>query len=665
MEKTMLNRRDFLKVLGASGTSLLIGIYLGGCDQVETPYGPVETKEPSIPEIDLPEGTLEADIYLKIDSDGVVTVTAFRSEMGQGVRTAIAMILAEELDADWDLVVIEQAPADSAYGNQVTGGSASIRKSYFDLRVAGAKVRQLLLNTAAAVWEVDPQDCSTEPGFVVHPDSAQKLSYGALAGSAAGQRLPDLGEFTLKQGADFRIIGTDIHTWDAPDYITGKAAYGMDVKIPGMLYAAIARSPVFDGSIANFDGSTALDVPGVKAVQVIDNWIAVVAENTWAAIKGRDSLEVNWQGGNTDLNSETIRNELLAGAPQPGSAENGRIDAIYDFPYQAHVPMEPMNCTADVKGDTCEVWAPTQSAQDVQGAVKSALGLPRDAVTVHIPLMGGGFGRRLESDYAVEAAKLSQAIEAPVQVVWTRADDVQHDFYHPMTVLYASGDPAEAQRPNVQSYKGDSYIPTGAWRSVGNHPEAYATQCFIDEMAAAGGVDPLQLRKDIYSGRSLAVIELAAEKAGWNDPLPDGWGRGIAYHATFKVTPVAMVAEVEVQDGRVRVQRVVCAVDCGPAINPDNIAAQMEGGIAFGLTAALKAGVTVENGAIKESNFHDCPILQIDEMPQVEVHIIEGGTDPTGIGEMGVPPIAPAVANAVFDATGVRVRQLPIKVNTN
>jgi isoquinoline 1-oxidoreductase beta subunit len=661
MKTKSIHRRDFLKILGTAGASLLLGIYLEGCDQTGDGVSGADPTQTPVPEIDLPGGTLEPNIYLRIDGDGMITVTAFRSEMGQGVRTAIAMILAEELDANWDYIRIEQAPADRRYGNQVTGGSASISSSYFDLRMAGAAIRQMLVNAAAVVWDVDPKDLTTTPGYVLHPNGEQNLSYGQLAGTAAELKLPGLGEYALKKDVEFRIIGTNIHHWDAADIITGKAVYGFDVKLPGMLYAALARSPVFDGSIASYDDSKTMMTTGVKSVHEFDNKLAVVAESTWAAIKGRDALVVSWEGGKSDLSSDSIRETLAGRAPQPGSAKEGFLEAFYEFPYQAHVPMEPMNCTADVKAETCEVWAPTQSAQDVHQAVQVALKFSRDNVTVHVPLMGGGFGRRLQTDYAVEAAKVSQAVGAPVQVVWTRADDIQHDFYHPMSFFYASGDPQAGRQPTTKNIDGSSFIPTGAWRSVGNHPDAYIRECFIDELAEARDMDPLDFRREIYNSRALAVVELAAEKSDWGSTLPDSWGRGMAYHATFGVTHVAMVVEIEVTAGVVRVQRVVCAVDCGLAINPDNIAAQMEGGIAFGLTAALKGGVTLEGGRILESNFHDSPILRLDEMPKVEVYHIQGTDKPSGIGEMGVPPVAPAVANAVFNATGVRVRHLPIK----
>ena len=663
MYEKKLNRRDFLKVIGTAGASLVIGIYLNGCDQTSTPEileGSPRPEGDSSPQA-LPQGTLQPDIYLKLDADGILTVTAFRSEMGQGIRTALAMLIADELDLPWEQVRIEQAPADSVYGNQVTGGSASISSSHSIVRLAGAAARQMLVAAAAQVWAVNPDECHTTAGFVIHPDGQQQLAYGDLAGLAAGQEIPKRGQATLKFANEFRLIGTGIHHWDAPTIVTGKAIYGIDVKLPGMLYAALARCPVFGGSVASFDGSAALAVPGVKGVQTLGDRIAVIAENTWAAIKGRQALIIEWDPGkNADLNSAAIFEEFAGRAPQLGSAAGGEIEAIYEMPFEAHMTMEPMNCTAYVHDNLCEVWAPTQSPQDVQRAVARETGISQKDVTVHVTLAGGGFGRRLQTDYSEEAALLSQAAGAPVQVIWTREDDVQHDFYHPASYHYASGDPGNPKKRTIRSFD-NTKIPTGAWRSVGEFTAAYPRECFIDETALAAGVDPLVLRRTLYSGRALAVIELAAEKAGWGEPLPQGWGRGMAYHATFGVTHVAMVAEVEVGAGQVRVHRVVVAVDCGQVINPDNVAAQMEGGVAFGLTAALKAEITLENGRVQQSNFHDCPVLRMSEMPRVEVYTIEGSAQPSGIGEMGVPPVAPAIANAVFAASGKRVRHIPIR----
>jgi CO/xanthine dehydrogenase Mo-binding subunit len=669
MSDNRINRRDFLKVLGTAGASLVIGVYLNGCDTAETPETGLtpQTSEDVIdpgrlpPVLDLPEGTLEPDIYLKIDSKGILTVTAFRSEMGQGIRTAIAMMVADELDMPWESVEIEQAPADPAYGDQVTGGSASISTSNLKVRLAGASARLMLVKAAARLWEVNHDACTTQAGFVIHPDGEQQLSYGELAGIASQQELPKSGEAPIKSAQEFNLIGTGVHHWDAPDIVTGKAKYGFDIKLPGMLYAAIARPPVFGGRLGSFEASAAEAITGVRQVFQLGQKVVVVAESTWAAIKGRDALEITWDDGeNANLNSASIRDSLAKKVPQPGSAADGEIEAIYEMPFEAHMTMEPMNCTVHVHDGTCEVWAPTQNPQSVKRAVQSAVKMGRDDVVVNVTLMGGGFGRRLQADYADEAARISLETGAPVQVVWTRVDDLQHDYYHPASYHYASADPASPKRRTMRSLN-STQIPTGAWRSVGEFTTAYPRECFIDELAHAAGRDPFELRQELYNGRALGVIELAAEKAGWGEPLPEGWGRGMGYHATFGVTHVAMVAEVEVVGGDVRVHRVVVAVDPGQVINPDNVAAQMEGGIVFGLTAALKAQVTIEDGRVQQSNFHDCPVLAFDEMPLVEVYTIEGTSTANGIGEMGVPPVAPAIANAVFDATGIRVRHIPIR----
>jgi isoquinoline 1-oxidoreductase beta subunit len=657
MTSSQLSRREFLKMLGTTGTSLLFGIYLSGCDQALSSEQPDRT--PVTPS--LPAGVVDPNLYLEIDNFGKTTITAFLSEMGQGIRTAIAMIIAEELDADWDSIEIKQAPASGSYGNQVAAGSRSVSHVFVNMRLVGALVRQLLINAAASKWEIDPEGCTTDSGTILHPNGKDTFSYGDVIEIASGLALPGQGEFSLKEEQDFRIIGSDKHHLDAPKIVTGTAKYGIDTKQPDMVYAALARCPFPYGTLASYDDSKALTVTGVQSVVAIDNWVAVVAANTWAAFKGRDALEVNWEGGDTEISSASIRAALAERAPAPGSAEDGQMDAVYEFPFQAHLTMEPMNCTAHVHGDTCEIWAPTQSPQNVQRMVQGALHLSPGAVTVNVTLLGGGFGRRLETDFAIEAAKVSQALELPVQVVWTRADDIQHDYYHPLHYIYVRGDIEGISKPIVSQYEGKGVIQTGDWRAIDHHPEAYARQSFIDEIAWEQGIDPLEFRRELYSGRSLDVIELAASKAGWGSSLPDGWGRGMAYQDTWG-THVAMVAEVEITSSAIRVCKVICAVDCGIAVNPDTIAAQIEGSIAFGLTAALKGGVTVEGGRILESNFDDCPILQINEMPLVEVYLIPSNLPPTGVGEVGVPPIAPAVANAVFNATGIRVRHLPITV---
>jgi len=658
--KFQLSRRDFLKLTGSTGAGLVLAVFLDACAPASsTPEIALVTPTDTTP-TPRPPFDWEPDIYLKLDNQGILTVTAFRSEMGQGIRTALAMLVADELDVDWSAVRIVQATADSRFGDQVTGGSVSIKNYYTVIRKAGAVARQMLVEAAAQVWGVEADRCQIEAGYVIHPDDGGNLAFGDLVEIAASLDMPRDAPF--KDKSQLRLIGKGIGHWDAPNIVTGKAIYGFDVRLPDMLFAVIARCPVFDGRFDSYDEAAALAVPGVRQVVELSKSIAVVAENSWAAIRGRNALDVSWdEGSRADLSSEAMRLEAVNSFPKTGTAGEDSIDALYEMPYEAHATMEPMNCTVYVHDGICEVWAPTQNPQEVQRAVAAALRTQPDKVTVHVPLIGGGFGRRLEADYAFEAAQVAQAIQAPAQVFWTRDDDIQHDYYHEMSVHYVSGSLSNVKIPRLRT-RGGSGVPTGAWRSVGEFTEAYPTQSFIDEIAAATQRDPLDLRLELYDNRAAAVIQLAAEKAGWGEPLPAGWGRGLAYQATFGVTHVAQVAEVSVdEDGNVRVHRVVCAVDCGAVVNPDNVAAQMEGGIVFGLTAALKASITIENGRVQQSNFHDYPILQMNEIPVVEVHIIESDNPPTGIGEMGVPPIAPAVANAVYAATGIRVRHIPIR----
>lgn len=654
-----MNRRDFIKLVGAAGGALVLAVYLDACtpEATATPTAVLSTAT-GTPE-PRPPYEWAPNIYLKIDQDGILTVTAFRSEMGQGIRTATAMLVAEEADVAWDSVRIEQAPADSHYGDQQTGGSVSVSTYYYPLLVAGAAAREMLVQAAAQTWDVKAEDCKTEPGYVIHPDGATKLSYGELVQTASTLEVPEKPK--RKEESEYKIVKTGLGHWDAPQIVTGKAVYGLDVRVPEMLFAAIARCPFFGHGYTSYDDTDAKAITGVKQVVPLKDKIAVVAENSWAAIQGRNALKVIWEEPDVKLDSQQMMTSAVDRIKRV--TNSGTLDAVYEIPYEAHATMEPMNCTAYVHDGVCEVWAPTQNPQDVLRTVAMTVDVPQDQVTVHVPLIGGGFGRRLQTDYAVEAAQVSQAVDAPVQVLWTRDDDLQHDFYHPMAVQHAFVSLEKPKTPAIQVTNGSS-VPTGAWRSVDEFDKAYGEQCFLDEMALALNLDPLEMRRQVYQNndRALGVINLAAEKSGWGQPMPEGQGRGIGYFATFGVTHVADVAEVAVgEDGRLYVKRVVCAVDCGKTVNPDNVIAQMQSGIAFGLTAALKAQVTLKDGRVQESNFHDYPLLRMDEMPQVEVYVVESDQLPTGIGEMGVPPVAPALANAVYAATGKRVRHIPIR----
>lgn len=663
-----LTRRQFLK--SSLGASLLLSFHLAGCQN-------------SISSSLQQSNSFQPNVFLRIDLDNTITITVPRSEMGQGVRTALPMIVVEELDGDWSTVRIEQAPAGQEYGDQFTGGSTSISAFWQPLRKAGALTRAILVAAAAQQWGVEPSTCTTEKGTVIHKASSQRLTYGQLIERAAQIPVPNETNLTLKDPQNFHILGTPISRIDDPQLVDGSAIFGLDVKVPNMLYAAIARSPVFGGRLVNFEEASAKVIEGVREVVQIENTVAVVAENTWAAIQGRQALKVIWdEGPNADVNSEAIRQNILAQLPatiaKAGSDSpiqaNGKLEALYEVPYLAHATMEPMNCVADVRFGHCEVWAPTQHPQAAQWIqnlplerrairfLSQKLGLPADIVKVNVPLMGGGFGRRLEVDYISEAIQVSQAVGTPTQVVWTREDDIQHDYYHPLSYHYLSTslDPlAEIQQ---QTYSGPADFQVGSWRSVANFTQAFVQECFIDELAVALDRDPFELRLErVKDARQKAVLELAASKGNWGSALPTGWGRGIASYATWGVSPTAEVVELSVaEDGTIRVQRVVCAIDCGIVINPDMVTAQVEGGIVYALSAALKHKITLKNGRVKQSNFHDYPILRFDEMPTIEVHIMPSQEPPTGVGEMSGPPLTAALANAVFAATGKRIRHIPI-----
>jgi isoquinoline 1-oxidoreductase subunit beta len=660
--------------------------------------------------------------WLRIDADGLVTIVNSVPEMGQGTSTAMVMIVADELDADLARVRVEQAPADPArYANPVTGaqsygGSRGIRDHLEMWRKAGAAAREMLKQAAAQEWGEPVESVETELGAVVHTPTGRRLSYGRLVEKA--RQLPVPQNPTLKTPEQFRYIGKDVERLDIPAKVSGQAVFGLDVQVPGMLVATIQKCPVFGGTVRSFDASLANAVRGVRHVVQVSSGVAVVADTFWAARKGRQALRVTWnEGPLAQLTSAQISREYASLARQPGrvarsegdvakalAAAGRTLEAVYQVPYLHHATMEPMNCTAHVTADACTVWAPTQNPGGSQAIAAKLTALPVEQVSVHTTLLGGGFGRRGEVDFVIDAVETSKAVGAPVKVVWTREDDMQHGFYRPATynVLRAalderglpsawfhrivgpgivaqkgSGPPGTIDRTAVEGARNIPYdipnlqvewvekdpgVPVGFWRSVGASQNAYVVEGFVDELAGAAGRDPVEYRLALLgqSPRLAGVLELAARQAAWGTPLPPGRARGVAVAASYE-SYAAEVAEVSLApDGAVRVHRVVCAIDCGFAVDPDQVRAQMEGSVVYGLTAALHGRITIERGRVVQSNFGDYPMLRIGEMPRVEVHILESGEKPGGIGQPGVPPLAPAVCNALFALTGKRIRELPI-----
>ncbi len=696
-----ISRRDFLKVSAFTGASLVIGFYLPGYPKAF--HSSVVSGTPiPLPATVLTDESFAPNAWLRIDPDNMLTIWVAKSEMGQGVQTALPMLVAEELEADWSTIRVEQAPADRTYGDQITWGSSSVSSSFASLRLAGATARTLLIAAAAQTWDVEPPTCYAENGRVIHEASGRQLTYGALAATAATLDKSLAKEVRLKDAKDFRLIGTRVPRLDTPEIVDGSAIFGLDVRRPEMLYTVMARCPVFEGKLASFEATKAEQVAGVRHVVQVGEAVAVVADNTWAALQGRAALEITWdEGSAAQLSSEEIQQTLKTRVEermsqdkvQPLAGVAKTLEAVYELPYLAHATMEPMNCTANVRADYCEVWAPTQDPQGAKAVAARASGLPADKVVLHVTRLGGGFGRRAYTDYVAEAVQVSKAVSAPVQVVWSREDDIQHDLYRPNSYHHLHADLDDAGQllrwrhylaaPSVgndttsgawlpytlpeQRARGTAAtfaVPVGVWRSVDYSHNLFVIESFLDEVASVSGVDPYELRRRLVEPPRLkAVLELAANKADWSTPMPTGWGRGIAACAyQFTDTYVAQVAEVSVSaEGAVRVHRVVCAFDCGTIINPDIVEAQIEGSIVYGLTAALKGEITLANGRVQQSNFHDYALLRLDEMPIIEIHLIPSTEPPTGVGEPAVPPIAPAVANAIFAATGKRIRHLPIR----
>lgn len=704
---TSIPRRKFLQTTAVATAGLIIGFRL-----------PLEGET---------SDEFKPNAFLRIAPDGKVRVIVGKAEMGQGVYTAIAMLLAEELDADWSKISVESAPVapeynHTAFGIQMTGGSTSTWSSYDQMRKAGAAARAMLVAAAAQSWQVEPASCRTEPSVVIHDVSKRRLSYGELANAAAQLTPPK--EVTLKDPKDFRILGKPTRRLDTPAKANGSAVFGIDVRFPGLLTAVIARPPVFGAKVRNVNSEKAQAIAGVKGVFPVPSGVAVVADGFWPAKRGRDALQIEWdEGPLADLTSANLSAQYAELARKPGLVARNegdaaaalasaakKVEAEYEVPYLAHATMEPLNCVVDLRADHCEIWTGTQFQTVDRAAAASAAGLKPEQVEIHTTFLGGGFGRRANpaSDFVIEAVQVAKAAKAPVKVVWTREDDTRGGYYRPAffdrisagldavnnpvawthtivgqsiiagtmfesmmvtdgidhaSVEGASDLPYAIPSVRVELHSPKLGIPVLWWRSVGHSHTAFVVESFFDEVAHAAGKDPVEMRRALLAKhpRHLGVLNLAAEKAGWGKPLSAGRGRGIAVHESFG-SYLAEIAEVSVsRDGVPRVHRVVCAIDCGPIVNPDTIKAQMESGIIFGLTAALYGEITFDKGRVQQRNFHDYRMLRIHEAPEIEVHIVPSTEKQGGVGEPGVAPIAAAVGNAIFAATGKRVRRLPIR----
>ncbi len=707
-EKTP-SRRSLLKGGLAGGFVLAFDLPVRAVNEPEQPP-------------DSTNGQFAPNAFIRIDHSGKTTLVMPQVEMGQGVYTALAMIIAEELDADFTQVALEHAPpSDKLYGNpafgiQATGNSNSIRAFWKPLRIAGAAARAMLIQAAAQQWQVDPASCSASRGKVTHTASGRTLAYGELADAASDVPAPP--NPPLKDPKDFALIGKPLKRLDTPGKTAGKVVYGIDAMLPGMKFATLAMSPVFGGKVGHVDESAIKSIPGVRQVVVLDDLVAVIGDHMWAAKKGLDALVISWsEGANAQVNSSDIWEDLRAASKKSGAvakaigdiakglAQGEKWEAEYELPLLAHATMEPMNCTVHLTPGACEIWTGTQVMARVQAAAAAAAGLPVDKVTVHNHLIGGGFGRRLETDMVASAVRIAQHVDGPVKVVWTREEDVQHDIYRPayrdvisaslsngkivawkyrvtgssimarwFPAGFANGVDIDAvdsaidmpyDIPNLQvEYvrAEPPAVPTGFWRGVGPNNNIFAIECFMDELARKAGMDPVAFRRGMLGNnpRLKAALDLVAEKSNWGTSLPARTGRGVSVQPSF-ASFIATVVEAEVDDrGEVHLRRVTSAVDTGIAVNPDTIVAQLQGGLIFGLTAALFGEITIEKGRVRQSNFNDYRMLRIDEVPRIDVHVIKSGEDPGGIGETGATAAPPALRNAIYAATGVALRRLPI-----
>jgi isoquinoline 1-oxidoreductase subunit beta len=719
-----LTRRALLKISALTGGGLALGVcFPAAADPLVASPDPKQTAADAAPPLD-PSTELTPNAWIHIHGDGRIRLILARSEMGQGVMTALPMLIAEELEVGLAQVEVEVAQADPVFANsllgeQATGGGTSVRDAWLGLREAGAAARRLLVKAAADTWGAPESACRAHHGQVNHPDGSRSLTYAELAAVAARLPLPAPGP--LKAASEWTLIGTPQPRLDTPGKVAGTAIFGLDVRVPGMLFATIERCQVLGSRVKGWRGEEAARrVPGVVAVLAVRRGVAVVAKTTWAALRGREAIELDCRPAtNGAADSERLRarfrtalNGRATMARQQGDVSPAldsaahQIEAIYEVPFQAHACMEPMNCVADVGPDYCRIHVPTQAQGGVLEVARRLTGLPASRIEVHTTLLGGGFGRRREQDFVADAVELSMSLRRPVQVVWTRSDDLQHDFYRPMTLhrlragLDANGRPVAwfhrivgpsvlarvkpssmvegidatllegtADLPyafphlRVEYRRADTLVPVGDWQGGGYSQNAFVTECFLDELARAAKKDPLALRRELLfnAPRHLKVLELAAERSGWGQPLADGHAHGIALVAAFG-SLIAQVAEVSVSDGGLRVHRVVCALDCGQVVNPDTVRALVQGGVVYGLTACLKGAITLADGRVEQRNFSDFQLLRCDEAPQIEVHLVPSTAAPGGVSGLGTAPIAPAVANAALAVTGQPVRALPIRI---
>ncbi|MEX3960042.1 molybdopterin cofactor-binding domain-containing protein [Trinickia sp. EG282A] len=727
--QTGISRRSFLKfgvtISAAAGGGMLLGFSLPAV-AAEGNAGWARKSVIGGDASDEPKGGVFApNAFIRIDRNGMVTLVMPKADMGQGVYTSIPMLLAEELEVPLSSVTLDHAPPDDKLygdpllgGGQITGGSTSIRYAWQPMRQAGATARVLLVAAAAERWRVDPASCHAQAGQVVHTATGRRIGYGKLVDAAA--KLPPPRDAPLKKPEAFTLVGKPTDRLDSAEKVDGVARFGIDTRLPGMRYAVIVNSPVLGGTLQNVDDTRARKVPGVQDVVKIDNAVAVVGAHTWAGKQGAAALDIKWNDGPAaKLSTQQIASDLAVAAKRDGAvarkegdvgkafgAAATRVDAVYEQPLLAHATMEPINCTVHVRPDGCDVWVGTQVPTIARAAAAKVTGLPPEKIAIHNHFLGGGFGRRLEVDAIVQALKIGKQVDAPVKVIWTREEDIQHDMYRPCYYdkisagLDANGKPIAWQHrvvgssilsrfapavmkngvdPDAVEVAADlpydlpnqlvdyvrqepGTVPTAFWRGVGATRGTFVVESFIDELAAHAKTDPVEYRRALltHSPRAANVLDVATRAAGWANPLPPGQGRGVSVMHAFG-SYLSMVAEVTVnKDGEVTVNRVVCAVDCGMAVNPKTIEAQMEGGVVFGITGVLWGEITIKDGRVQQNNFTDYRMLRINETPKIEVHLVQSTEAPGGIGETGTAVLFPAITNAIFAATGKRVRKLPV-----